>query len=949
MSLRVDNGRSRGRSKSPGRRDERSRSRDTRAPSPAVVIQLKESKKTSKKDYSDDSHSDAHSRKKSSKKYYSDSESDSDPRSRKKSSKKRYDSDDSDSDAKSRRKSSRRHHDESDSDEKHRKKSSKKYYSDSDSDDKKKTRSHRSSKKHHDKSSSSSSSEDDRKSKHKSSHRRGSSSDSRPTVVRTTKGEYVEISQPKKDRDRHGSYDDYHQHRPVEYKRHLSNSSLEGGEKYRQLSMPGGFTGGHSPNPQYAQPQPIIQPESHRGLLSSQGPQYAGYPYSDRGSKHAANGRNPSYTMTSQPQFVEARPHQHEPPSLHRLSVSGSTPSGMLGVATPGQHGPIQGGLPPGSPLLEAYRGTYQSISPMPSPLMLTAHGHADDDLSDLEPLDGDDSDDSRGHRSISTLKKKSVKTVSFYDPEPDALAIAAALKHSTPETKPILKILPHLSDDHVMMLRTEYKKHMKTQGKGVNVAKHIKMKLSGNLGKVAYATALGRWESEAHWANFWYQSNSSRRELLIESLMGRSNSEIVKIKDAFSDQRYNNSLEKCMQTELKKDKFRNAVLLVLEEKRMLESEKLHPELVRQDAQNLYRALTAKEGGETAMINIIVVRSDRHLAEVLRVFEAQYRKNFAREMIKKSQNLVGETLAHILNGVLNRPVRDALLLHQALEETSKDRSDLLVSRLVRFHWEPNHMEKIKLAYKQKYGERLETAIDEGTRAARKALLELGFIDCYHYWAWIENPAHSATWKRAYEAKFLNKGTLTRDNWDEILGNYQAVTDNPCVYFAPELIAAYPEAKVILQTRELSSWYKSFETTIAAYCRDPLFRYLCYFDHGMKQWWPVSRKMHYAVFEGDLNRENAIAVHQRSLDTIRALVPKDRLLEWKVADGWSPLCSFLGVKQPEGEFPRVNDSAWFVGMMQSISRDLVWKAVRAVGLWVIAVAVGVMGIWWYVQA
>ena len=384
----------------------------------------------------------------------------------------------------------------------------------------------------------------------------------------------------------------------------------------------------------------MIRPEAHRGSVSSHGPEYVDYQYGDRASKYSVPGRNTSYTMTSQPQFVEARPHQHDPPSLHRLSVSGTTAGGMLGLAAPGSHGPIQGSLPPGSPLLEAYRGTYQSISPMPSPLMVTAHGYEDDDLSDLEPLEGVDSDDSMGHRMNSTFKKKSVKTVSFYDPEPDALSLAAALKHSSPETKSVIKILPRLSDDHILMLRTEYKKHMKAQGKGVNIAKHIKMKLSGNLGKVAYATALGRWESEAHWANFWYQSNTSRRELLIESLMGRTNSEIVKIKDAFNDQRYNNSLEKCMQTELKKDKFRTAILLALEEKRMLESEKLHVDLVRQDAQNLFKALTAKEGGETAMINIIVVRSNRHLTEVLRVFEAQYHKNFAREMIKKSANLV---------------------------------------------------------------------------------------------------------------------------------------------------------------------------------------------------------------------------------------------------------------------------------------------------------------------
>ncbi|KAK4697326.1 hypothetical protein P7C71_g727, partial [Lecanoromycetidae sp. Uapishka_2] len=680
MSLRVDGRHSRGRSKSPGRKDERSRSRDVRAPSPAVVI-----KKTVEKYSYKESDSDSHSRKKKkSAKYDSSSSSDSDSRSKKKSSKKRRDSDSdsSVSDSRYKKKSSRRHREDSDSDSKHKKKSSKKHYSDSDSDSRAKKKSH---KKHHDDSdSTSSSSEDDRKSRRKSE----------TALVRTKKGEYIETSRGSKyEHERRGSHiPDHHEHRPAEYTRHMSNSSIESGEKYPQ-------------------PQTIARLEgyrTHSGSNSSQGPEY--YQYADQG-RYGPNGRKPSYTQTVHPQYQPPP----SPPKLHRLSVSGGAAGAMLGLAAPGQHvSHMQGGLPPGSPLLEAYRGTYQSISPMPSPMMLPST--MDESFSDLEPLSAEDSDDADDHhRSTSTLKKKSRKTVSFYDPEPDALALAAALKHSTPDHKPVLKILPHLSDDHILMLRTEYKKHMKAQGKGVNIAKHVKVKLTGNLGKVAYATALGRWESEAHWANFWYQSNTSRRELLIESLMGRTNSEIVKIKDAFSDQRYNNSLEKCMQTELKKDKFRNAVLLALEERRMDNSDKLSIDQVRRDAQDLYRALTAKEGGETAMINIIVVRSDRHLAEVLRTFEGLYKKNFAREMIKKSQNLVGETLAHILNGVLNRPVRDALLLHQALAETSKDRSDLLVSRLVRFHWEPTHMERIKVAYKQKYGTKLESAIDEGTK------------------------------------------------------------------------------------------------------------------------------------------------------------------------------------------------------------------------------------------
>jgi hypothetical protein len=74
-------------------------------------------------------------------------------------------------------------------------------------------------------------------------------------------------------------------------------------------------------------------------------------------------------------------------------------------------------------------------------------------------------------------------------------------------------------------------------------------MRIPGNLGKACYATALGRWESEAYWANSWYQGGASRRELLIESLMGRSNSDIREIKNCFKDKKYNDDLEKCIRT----------------------------------------------------------------------------------------------------------------------------------------------------------------------------------------------------------------------------------------------------------------------------------------------------------------------------------------------------------------------------------------------------------------
>ena len=74
-------------------------------------------------------------------------------------------------------------------------------------------------------------------------------------------------------------------------------------------------------------------------------------------------------------------------------------------------------------------------------------------------------------------------------------------------------------------------------------------------------------------------------------------------------------------------------------------------------------------------------------------------------------------LAHILNGVINKPVRDALLVHHALNLSKSDsiRTELLISRLVRYHWDRPHMEAVKREYRTRYGIDMQKAVSEGTK------------------------------------------------------------------------------------------------------------------------------------------------------------------------------------------------------------------------------------------
>jgi hypothetical protein len=68
--------------------------------------------------------------------------------------------------------------------------------------------------------------------------------------------------------------------------------------------------------------------------------------------------------------------------------------------------------------------------------------------------------------------------------------------------------------------------------------------------------------------------------------------------------------------------------------------------------------------------------------------------------------------------------------------------------------------------------------------------------------------------------------------------------------------------------------------------------------------PAFKRSWEILFDGDFPN-NAKSGYDRHYEHVRSLVPKDRLLEYRVQDGWEPLCKFLKVDHPGIEFPRGN--------------------------------------------
>ena len=141
-----------------------------------------------------------------------------------------------------------------------------------------------------------------------------------------------------------------------------------------------------------------------------------------------------------------------------------------------------------------------------------------------------------------------------------------------------------------------------------------------------------------------------------------------------------------------------------------------------------------------------------------------------------------------------------------------------------------------------------------------------------------------------------------------------MTDSPAICFAEELIKCYPKAKVVLVERDVERWYSSFESMIQE-IYNPIVHVLRILDPQVLRPTATMSNYVYKDRKGFLKTDNkeelqrtARTLYREHYDSVRRLCPKERLLEFKLEDGWGPLCEFLDEVKPDVPFPKLNEGA-----------------------------------------
>ncbi|EJU05219.1 hypothetical protein DACRYDRAFT_74378 [Dacryopinax primogenitus] len=188
----------------------------------------------------------------------------------------------------------------------------------------------------------------------------------------------------------------------------------------------------------------------------------------------------------------------------------------------------------------------------------------------------------------------------------------------------------------------------------------------------------------------------------------------------------------------------------------------------------------------------------------------------------------------------------------------------------------------------------------GTALLHAALMILGFGPCHHGSTLPTCPERSIMYLHTVGSKSTDFRSL--------MSGFRATVDSPGCDFVPELMAAFPNAKVVLSLRDSpNAWWKSFSETVYE-TSFPSYQLLVYPIPFMRYQFRVVTALLNKKWLPRYGVKAGPEVYVRHNEFIRKIVPPERLLEFNVKEGWEPLCKFLGVPVPDVPFPHTNDSA-----------------------------------------
>ena len=181
----------------------------------------------------------------------------------------------------------------------------------------------------------------------------------------------------------------------------------------------------------------------------------------------------------------------------------------------------------------------------------------------------------------------------------------------------------------------------------------------------------------------------------------------------------------------------------------------------------------------------------------------------------------------------------------------------------------------------------------GTYSLKLALNQLGVGPCHH----MDEVLHNMS----TQVPLWSAAASDQADWQSIFDGYSSAVDWPTACFFRELLKKFPAARFVLTQRDPERWAESFGATIYK-----LIENKDQAPEEMSAWLNMaSAVIAKTGFPLGLDHDELVRAFNAHNQAVRETIPADQLLIFDVRQGWGPLCDFLEVPVPDGDFPRTN--------------------------------------------
>jgi len=285
------------------------------------------------------------------------------------------------------------------------------------------------------------------------------------------------------------------------------------------------------------------------------------------------------------------------------------------------------------------------------------------------------------------------------------------AMKGLGTNEKQLIGVLGKYPPIQMNQIVTGYKAHF-----GKALEKAVDSETSGNFGKLCIALSKTILDFDVYCLHEAIAGLGTDEDCLIEILVGRTNSDINAINQAYKE-KYRNSLEKDIRGDT--SGYFRALLVALVQGGRDETNGQRD--VTSDVEALYRAGEGRLGtDESAIISILCGRPEAHLRQVFAQYQQKHGHTMEKVIKSEFSGDIKRALINLVKSITNRNEYIAEQFENSMKGLGT-KDDKLIRLTVRYR-DPAIMGPIKEAYKTMYGKSLKKRIEGDTSGDYRRLL-----------------------------------------------------------------------------------------------------------------------------------------------------------------------------------------------------------------------------------